>query len=429
MNIKPDLLKQIIADQHEEHQLPSDYYARTQEANLETLASTKEILVLTGLRRAGKSVLLQRIRQQATESDYYFNFEDERLVNFSSMDFQILQMMFIEMFGVQTHFYFDEIQNIPGWEMFIRRLYNADNKVFITGSNANLFSADLGTRLTGRYISVAIYPLSFKELAQTMLPDSIAIEHHSTTMMGKIRHLFQQYLISGGIPEFVKHGQIDYLRTLYESILYRDIIVRYKINNAASIKQLVFFLASNCSKEMTYNALRKVLDIRSATTVAKYCEYLANSYLCFFVNRYSDSVKAQLSAPKKVYFIDHAIARALGFRFSEDNGRMLENIVFIELKRRQFDIYYHREKKECDFIIRQGAHTIAAIQVCQHLYDPKTKQREIAGLIEALKRFSLKEGYLLTDNTESIEQHTNDGSSYTVHIIPIWKWLLNPYIS
>jgi uncharacterized protein len=424
MPVEISLLKQIIADQREEHKLPVDYFIRTQEGKLRELAKTKEIVVLTGIRRCGKSVLMQRLRQNADQSDYYFNFEDERLVNFSVGDFQTLQMVFIEMFGVQSNFYFDEIQNIPGWEMFARRLYNADNKIFVTGANANLFSEELGTRLTGRYISLEVYPLSFKEYARAELPDKLEEKNVSTAMLGKIRGLFQKYLHSGGIPEHIKHGQTDYLRALYESILYRDIIVRYNIQTDAVIKKLVFFLASNCSKETTYNALRKALDIGSATTISNYCSYLESSYLCFFVSRYSDSVKSQLTSPKKVYFIDHAIVRTLGFRFSEDFGRMLENIVFIELKRRQFEVYYHREQKECDFIVRQGPNTVSAIQVCQHLSDSATKKRKVDGLLEALQRFSLQEGYILTESTEAIEQHKQAGEEYTVRIIPIWKWLL-----
>ena len=424
MSIETGVLKQIISEQQEEHTLPSKYFARTQEGELLDLAKTKEIIVLKGIRRCGKSVLIHRIRQHSTESDYYFNFEDERLINFDIMDFQTLQIVLVEMFGVQKTFYFDEIQNIPGWEMFARRLYNGDNKIFITGSNANLFSEELGTRLTGRYISIDIYPLSFKEYAENKLPSIINNSAFSTTTIGKVKHLFQQYVNFGGIPEYLKYAQVRYLQALYESILYRDIIVRYKIPSDIGLKKLIFFLASNCSKETSYNALRNLLGTGSTTTISNYCSYLENSYLCFFVNRYSESVKSQLQSPKKVYFIDHAIARILGFRFSKDADRMLENIVFIELKRRNFDIYYHREQKECDFIVRQNSLTVSAIQVCQHLADPATKQREVAGLLEALIRFSLKEGYILTENTEAIEQHQKAGVTYTIHILPIWKWLL-----
>ncbi len=211
---------------------------------------------------------------------------------------------------------------------------------------------------------------------------------------------------------------------MYESILYRDIIARYKISNDMAIRKLVFFLASNNSKETSYNSLRKLLGVGSASTISDYCSYLENSYLCFFINRYNDSVKSQLQSPKKAYFIDPAISTMLGFRFSEDKGRLLENLVFLELKRRNFEIYYHHEDKECDFIVREGIKTLYAIQVCQSLSSPDTKERELAGLLEALIRFSLEEGYILTEYEEGTEIIKNNESEYKIKIIPVWKWLL-----
>lgn len=425
MTIDPVLLRQIIDDQRCADGVPDNYVARAQEGRLVELAqNTKEILVLAGLRRSGKSVLLHRLRQMRPESDYYFNFEDERLLEFSVGDFQLLEMAFIERFGEQKSFYFDEIQNIPGWEMFVRRLYNFSNRIFITGSNANLFSEELGTRLTGRYLLLEVFPLSYREYVCHELPDIKEYPNISTTTIGKAKHCFRHYVEYGGIPEYIQHHKQEYLQGLYESILYRDIIIRYKIQHDLVLKKLIFYLASNCSKEVTYNSLRKSLELGSATTVSQYCSYLENSYLCFMLSRYSDSVKVQLQSPKKVYFIDHALARMLGFRLSEDAGRVLENIIFIELNRRGFEIYYHREKKECDFIIRRGCNTLAAIQVCQHFATEATKQREVEGLLEALQRFSLSEGYILTEDTEAVEEYVVADKRYTVRIQPIWKWLL-----
>jgi len=425
MAIDAKILREVIADQARDHQLPADYINRDQEPLLDDLAQNKEIVVITGVRRCGKSVLMQQLRRKHSDSDYYLNFEDERLVNFTLEDFQTLFTTLIELFGEQKHFYFDEIQNIPGWEMFVRRLYNAGNKIFITGSNANLFSEELGTRLTGRYIPIEIYPLSFRECVRHQLPEALPAKAFSTVMTGKLQGLFQDYLNSGGIPEYTTHRRDDYLQALYNSILYKDIVARYKITNDTALKKLVFFLASNCSKETSFNALKKAIDIKSTSTVSAYCSYLETSYLCFFVNRYSESTKKQLQSPKKTYFIDHAIARTLGFRFSDDMGRILENIVFIELKRRHQEIFYYQEKKECDFIVRDNNRTMAAIQVCQQPSNPDTKKREIAGLLEALKHFSLNTGYILTEHEEITETHTLDEQTYTVQIIPIWKWLLN----
>jgi uncharacterized protein len=246
----------------------------------------------------------------------------------------------------------------------------------------------------------------------------------STSKIGQMRKLFTAYCVQGSIPEYIKHRQIDYLHALYESILYRDIIARYKLPQAHLIKTLVFYLASNCSKEITYSALRKVVGSGSSTTIADYCHYLENSYLCFFINRYSDSVKAQLQSPKKVYFIDPVLAKTVGFRISEDVGRLLENIVFLELKRRYKEIYYYKGLKECDFIVRENTKTIQVIQVCKDISDPQTRKREIDGLVEAMIRFDLHEGVILTESAESTEHIKKDGISFKITVMPIWKWLI-----
>jgi predicted AAA+ superfamily ATPase len=425
MGVSADLLKRIISDQQNNVLLPEAYIERDEyEAKLESFATNPEIVVIIGMRRCGKSVLMNKVRQQNKESDYYFNFEDERLVEFNLKDFETLQIVFTELFGIQKTYYFDEIQNILGWEMFARRLYNAGNKIYITGSNANLFSDELGTRLTGRYLSMSVYPLSFKEYLSHHEPDIVKAKALSTIQLGLRNKYFQDYLQKGGIPEYVKYQQIEYLQTLYESILYRDIIARYKISNVLALKKMVFYLASHCSKTFTYNSLRKFLELGSVTTVIDYSYYLERSFLCFFVHKYSDSINAQQQSAKKIYFCDHILAKTLGFRISPDIGRTLENIVFLELKRRKYDIFYYHQVKECDFIIREGIKTVQAIQVCVSLDDPHTKKREIEGLIEALDYFSMQKGIIITEREAFTEQHEKEGKTYLVEAIPIGQWLL-----
>jgi uncharacterized protein len=417
-------LKQIIADQQRELKIPSDYHSRSYESKYDDLAKNNEIIVLTGIRRSGKSVLLQVFRNHSKDQDYYFNFEDDRLAIFNVDDFQRLYEAFLELFSEQTTFYFDEIQNIDGWEMFVRRLYNAGNKIYITGSNATLFSEELGTRLTGRYIKLSVYPFSFLECVQYELPKLLDKKILSTQEAGKIRKAFNRYCLYGGIPEYNRNKQVEYLHSLYESIIYRDIVARYKLTNSESLKKLVFFLASNCSKEMTYGSLRKLLGLGSVTTVSDYCRYLENSYLCYFLTRYSSSVKTQQLSPKKIYFVDHALAKMVGFHFSEDTGRMLENIVFIELKRRGNNIFYHKGSKECDFIIQKDHHITEAIQVTQSVMNPDTRKREFDGLIEALEEHSLKQGLILTESEEDNHIITLGKANYHIYIRPLWKWLL-----
>ena len=427
MAISQDLLKHIILDQHEYNDWPEPYIHRTAEKKLRKLSQNKEIIALSGVRRGGKSVLLEYVRRlHKNGNDYYFNFEDERLVTFGTEDFEVLHQTLISLYGIQKNFYFDEIQNIENWELFARRLYNAGCKIYITGSNSNLFSEELGTRLTGRYISLNIYPISFAEFSGDQV--SLSKKDFSTREIGVLKKRYASYLELGGIPAYIENQDIEYLSSLYETILYKDIVARYKIGNPEALKKLVFFLASNCGKQVTLSKLMGMINnngeiIKSRTTIFHYCSYLENSFLSFFVNRHDNNLKIQQQSSRKVYFIDHVLAKILGFRTSEDRGHMLENIVFIELKRRGYDIFYHKGSKECDFVIREGVYTRQVIQVCTELYDPSTKEREFSGLIEAMDKFSLSLGLIITENEEFSEILEINDKQYKIDVIPIWKWL------
>lgn len=423
MNLHLDLLKQVVVEQST-RRVPEDFVSRSVYELVQPLKVNKEIIIIAGIRRCGKSTLLQKIRSEGQEKDYYLNFEDDRLINFTVEDFQTLLEVFAELFGQQKTFYFDEIQNIPDWERFARRLYDDGNKIYITGSNATMLSKELGTRLTGRYISLEMYPYSFYEYVNYQSPDLIKKKVYVTQDRGRIKSLFAHYCRVGGIPEFVKFEQPDYLHALYEGVIYRDIITRYKLPREKPIKELTFYLASHIGKEITFNALRKVINLSNAATVSEYCEYLENSFLSFLVNRYSHSLKQQIGFEKKQYFIDHALANVIGFRISEDRGRLLENIIFIELKRRNQDIYFHKKNKECDFVIRHKNKIEFAIQVCANLETEKVKKREYAGLIEAMKIYNLSEGLILTSDTEYKEKVVVDGNEYRINVMPVWKWLL-----
>ncbi len=219
-------------------------------------------------------------------------------------------------------------------------------KVYVTGSNANLLSVELATRLTGRYLQIEVFPYSFYEWVLGQKPALLETDLYTTEHKGQLLHLFSQYCLNGGIPEYVESKIIESLRQLYEGIIFRDIIARYKLKQHKALLEMVYFLASNLGKICSYNSLRKVIQIKSTTTVSEYCHYLQQSYLCFFVNRYSHSLKEQVQSQKKVYFIDHQLAKSIGFQIGANRGRMLENIVYIELKRRGKEIYYHQEKKK-----------------------------------------------------------------------------------
>ena len=415
-----EILKQVIADQRD-YRPPSVFFERTQTVVIQGFFDDSNILIISGIRRSGKSTIQRVLQDLLPESDYYFNFDDERLIHFQLQDFQMLLETFIELFGKQSTFYFDEIQNIKGWEQFIRRLYERGNKIFITGSNAKLLSQELGTHLTGRYVQFEIYPLSLKEIIQHEYPQVLTKKALSTDDTGIILQHFADYLKHGGIPEYFKFRKSEYLKDLYEGIIYRDIITRYNISNERSLRELVYYFASNIGKEFSYTRLGEAIGLSSPHTVSNYCSYLEKCYLCFFLSRYSHSLQKQIQYKKKCYMIDPALIRTIGFRVSEDKGRLLENIVFLQLKRQGQEVYFHKNQKECDFIIRKNNLIVQAIQVTTSIFNEKVKQREIEGLVEAMDTYNLEEGIILTEN----EQEMLNIDKYRIKIIPIWKWLLD----
>ena len=378
------------------------------------------VRVFSGVRRCGKSTLLQMIRRKSDEQDYFLNFDDERLIDFQVPDFQKLYEVFLEQFGEQKTFYFDEIQNIHAWERFVRRIHDSNNKVYVTGSNANLLSRELGTHLTGRYIKTEVYPFSFAEFLKAKKQTVGDLSKLSTKEDIVFKRYFNQYLKQGGFPEYFKSGKSDYLKHIYESIIYRDIAVRHQLPQVKTLKQLSFFCASNIAKPLSFNQFKKMFGVGSGTTIKEYFDYFEDSYLFFTLNKHDYSLKKQAYAPKKVYCIDNRLAAEVGFRFTQDEGRFLENVVFLELKRRAKDIFYHKNKKECDFVLTQGLHVTEAIQVSKSLEDEATRKRELEGLLEAMEVYDLKEGLILTENEEGGEKVGRK----KIKILPIWKWML-----
>lgn len=353
-------------------------------------------IILSGIRRCGKSTLL---RQLMKKSANYFNFEDPRAIEFTIADFEKLDNIFVELGG--DSYFFDEIQNVDRWEIFIRNLCDQKKKCLITGSNASLLSKELGTKLTGRHITYELFPFSYKEyLAFTKRKSSAKT--------------FEVYLEQGGFPEYLTYNKIEMLQELFRDIIIRDIAVRLKLKEIKTIQELARYLISNAGKEYSYNKLTKHFALGSVNTVISYIAQLEDSYLLFTVPRFSYSYKKQLINPKKTYCIDSGLARANSATFTQDKGRMLENAVYMHLRRQTKDIFYFKETKECDFIVNKDR----AIQVCYELTE-ENKEREIQGLQEAMNQLKIKKGAIITLNQE--ELINNDG--YVIKIIPVWKWL------
>jgi len=411
-------LRKIVVKQKEELEKANVTLKRDILNDILKWFSDNRVIILTGIRRCGKSTILKQIMKSKT--DYcYVNFEDERFLDFSAQDFEILNEVLIEIYGNSNIYFFDEIQNIDKFEAFVRRLQDEGKKVILTGSNASLLSREFGTRLTGRYKPFEVFPFSFSEFLKFR---GIHVEKEGVYLVQKrveIKKAFNEYLSLGGFPEYIKTMDKDYIKNVFDNILYKDIITRYSIKKQKIIKELVSILATNISSTFTYNSIKNSLGLANSITVKEYISYLENSYLFFELSKFHFSLKKSLSSPKKIYLVDSAFNQITGFNFSPNNGRNLENVVFVELKRRKKEVYYFSEKNECDFIIKDGSNICEAIQVCYNL-DKNNKEREINGLIEAMNKFNLREGLIITFDQE--EEVKIDNKKITFK--PVWKWLL-----
>jgi len=375
-----------------------------------------QISFITGIRRSGKSTWMRQISENY-DSWYFMNFDDERLAGFELEDFQKIMISFKKMAGAPVIF-FDEIQHISGWEQFIRRIYDDGYKLYITGSNSKILGSDLATRLTGRYIRTEMFPFSFSEFLSFK-----GITYHSfvTDEIAAILRELEEYLFKGGFPEYIRTRDEEVLQRLYEDVLYKDLIAHFGIRNIGGFKKLSLFLATNFTKIFSYNSLAKILQLHSPNTVKEYISLLQESYLFDELLKYDVSLKRQYLSMKKIYMVDNGLRNSVAFKTSDDKGRLLENLVFIELKRRKHTIFYYktRNNREVDFLIAENP--VSLIQVCYDLSDPYTLEREIKAMTEAMKELSLKESTLITYNSEQEYLKIN---GFTILVLPVWKWLL-----
>jgi len=375
---------------------------------------TEQITIISGIRRCGKSTLLSQFASNYKEY-HYLTFDDERLINFTVEDFQNLLTVWHKRSNCKILF-LDEIQNIFQWERFVRRVHDQGYKIFLTGSNAHLLSSELATHLTGRYVKIDLYPFSFFEIINSQ---NIPFNEITTQIQAKIMSVFDQYLTSGGFPEWYKSKNIESLQNIYDYILYRDVIARYKIQEIKNLRMVSNFLMTNIAKEFSYESIAKMVQIKSTTTVKNYTMFLEAVYLLFELYKYDYSLKKQYVSNKKIYSIDNGLRNQVAFKHSADKGRLFENLIYIELKRRRNNVFYFREKNECDFILEQNGSITDIIQVCSEL-TRENESRELMGLVEAAQIFKLKKGLLITYDLEK----TIDFKNIEIQMIPAWKWLL-----
>lgn len=391
--IEQQKYKIALAENSQKRNILSEFPSQTQ----------THAYIISGIRRCGKSTLMFQQINSIKSPFLYINFDTPLLYNFVLSDFRGIDDIISEQ--NPTHLFFDEVQSVPGWELYVRQKLDEGFFVHVTGSNASLLSRELGTKLTGRHITKELFPFSFNEFCNYLRlePNAESVNLH---------------LQKGGFPEYLKTNNKDVLINLFEDILYRDIAVRYGIRDLKSLKNLLLYLLANIGNLVSANKLTQLLGIKSNTTTLEYLNYFEESYLIQLLPIFSYSYKKQIVNPKKLYCIDTALADALSLSFSDNLGHKLENLTFNELRKSNKNIYYFNENNaECDFVVCNSQTPTSLIQVCYDLnYD--NQQREFEGLKSAMKFFNMERGIIITLNQSDFIYF----DECKIEVIPFWKW-------
>jgi predicted AAA+ superfamily ATPase len=418
MTVRDALLKQ---KQELDLRKKEHYIERTAEMRD---GNSRLIRIVIGPRRAGKSFFITRY-MMAQGPFGYVNFDDEELNDKEKIP-DILTAVANLYPGAKT-LLLDEIQNIPGWELLANRLSRQGYTLYITGSNAHLLSKELATHLTGRHMITTIFPFSFAEYLRTKGGEYTESEYRA--------HLVE-YSASGGFPEplLTTIDRKEYHLRLFDAVVYKDIIRRYKVRSPQGLGDLAQYLCSNVTGEYSVHRLSQVTGCRSDRTVRKYLDYLKEAFLFFSIPRFSYKVKEQVLANKKIYCIDNGFVTAKGFRFSRNDGNLMENLVAIALRQLELagnlNLYYWKNanQQEVDFVLQRSGKIIALIQVCTHLTDDKVRRREVNGLLTAGRDCACENRIVLSIDEEHTKTEEWFGIRGVIQYIPLWKWLQRPGI-
>ncbi len=379
------------------------------------------ILVVTGVRRCGKSIFSYLMAKEKRFG--YVNFDDERLAEIKTEDLNKILQAFYELYGDVDYIILDEVQNVEKWELFANRLRRT-KKVIVTGSNSKLLAGELATRLTGRYLDITLFPFSFGEFLD--LNKIKRRDVYMTREKAEILKFLNVYLKTGGFPEVKKFGKAI-LSRIYDNIITKDILLRYKIKKMEEVKKLAKYLITNFCQEMSYSKLAKILDVKRVSTLSNWVSYLENSFLIFKLERFAFKLKQQFIAPKKIYCVDNGIVNMIAFKFSENIGYFMENAVGIELQRKKslnplIEIYYWKDhqQNEVDFVVKYGKRVSRLIQVTYATSRDEIKEREIKALLKASKELKCSDLLIITYDFEGEEKIKNR----KINFIPLWKWLL-----
>ena len=430
--IQPEHLKRYLAE-FEIKKLPD-----TLKRDIDVDLSLNKVIILAGIRRSGKTYELYNIMKYllkngvSEENILYVNFEDERLLNFQSTDFDLLLDTYKALFRPnkkeKIYLFLDEIQIVENWEKAIRRLYESNKyKLFLTGSSSKLLSSEISTLLAGRNITYIIYPFSFSEMVRSrgIVPEGKDFYRN----LASIKAYAKEFIIYGGFPEIIQTNNSDskkrILSSYYESIIFRDMAERYHINDIGQLKIVLSYImnsySTNLSVSNLYNFMKSIGMEIGKNTISKILDYAENVFFVSLNYKYSKGFKVRTQSRKKVYIMD--IGFTLLFKTSDDMGRLLENVVYIELLRRreknQFkEIYYYQGKGEADFLITNNNKIAEVIQVCYELNESNF-QRESRSIHKAMSTFGIVKGTIITMEESSINL-----TDKNIKIIPFYKWSL-----
>lgn len=420
------MIRNVILQQRDErnHLLEKDYLQRFSPVVPPEILSTGLIKVITGPRRAGKSVFSLQLLKGTNFA--YLNFDDDLLLK--NFDENSVIQVLSEVYPGYTFLLLDEIQNLPGWEIWINKLHRRGVNLVITGSNAKLLSKEMATLLTGRFLQIDLLTFSFAEFLAYRNFSIPPFNELTPSIQGEILMNLSEYMLMGGFPECLQTRAItrNYLSTLFDSILLKDITSRFEVRQPRMLYDLSLYLLTNHCNPFTYSQLKNNLGLNSVATVQKFCSYLSEPYLFFYLSRYAVKLKDQQKSPRKLYVVDNGFIYARSFELSRNEGRLMENMVFTELLRRGYrpglDLFYYRSRndKEIDFVCREGHKIATLIQVCHDISNTKTLTREINALKESGGELSCNHFLILTwDQEKTLEEQDT-----LITILPVWKWLL-----
>ncbi|MBI2584182.1 MAG: ATP-binding protein [Candidatus Aenigmarchaeota archaeon] len=399
-------------------------------SKLDRLVRTDQVIAITGVRRSGKSTLMKQFikrhigRGEGRTSFLYVNFEEPKFADMLSLEFlqQIYEsyMEIVKPKGI-PYILLDEIQSIPKWEKFVRALHEKkEARILISGSTSKLLSKEFGTLLTGRWVDMRIYPLDFREFLRFK---GLRLGGKLDLLSRKIqiKQLLREYMEYGGFPLVALKGEKkEILERYFDDIVGRDIAERRRIRNTGKLKALAKYYLTNFSSPISYRRIARFAGL-SLDSVERFSLYMTDACLVFFVPKFSYSLKEQEVNPRKVYGIDSGLINTVSFRFLDNIGKLYENLVFLSLLNRGKEIYYFKGRQECDFLVKEGR-KVTAIQVSYQIKE--NEEREVKGLLEAMKKCKLREGLVITEEKEGGRKVKHKGRSYNITFIPLWKWLL-----